>query len=574
VQFKFSNASKSSLFLFCIAAGLCLSKLSSAAPSQSQEQDYSDLVARAQAKTAAKEWVDAAKLWEKVVEMNPVRGSTWHQLANAHHQANDYRKAIPAYEKTLELGFWPAHMAHNVARCYAMLGQNEEALRWLEKALALRFNDLMLLQSDPELESLRHDARFQKLVGLVDASKMSREQGWRYDLDLFRREIERKGYSPYRKMSKEQFDAAVRKLQGSVAKLSDVQVIIEMMKLMRMVGDGHSAVWMTPERPEFRTALPVQFYLFVEGLFVIATDPKHSDLLGAQVLRFGNRTVNEVLVALDPLMERDNEMGPKVTAPSWLRHPVVLNGLGLIPDAQSVSLTLRNMDGGTRTVTLSTNSPDLNIKRILPKAWVSLPEKLEKPVPLYIKNRHLTYWFEHLPQAKTVYFQFNSVRNDPQEPLDALINRLFKFINESEVEKLIIDMRWNNGGNTVLAQPLIHRLISNEKINQRGKLFVIIGRRTFSAAQNTATFIERHTNAIFVGEPTGAGPNFIGEEDPVTLPYSKIPINVSDVFWQSSWPFDQRTWIGPEIYVPPTFEAYRANRDPALEAILAYRTKP
>jgi C-terminal processing protease CtpA/Prc len=195
-------------------------------------------------------------------------------------------------------------------------------------------------------------------------------------------------------------------------------------------------------------------------------------------------------------------------------------------------------------------------------------------VPLYIKNRHLTYWFEHLPQAKTVYFQFNSVRNDPQEPLDALINRLFKFINESEVEKLIIDMRWNNGGNTVLAQPLIHRLISNEKINQRGKLFVIIGRRTFSAAQNTATFIERHTNAIFVGEPTGAGPNFIGEEDPVTLPYSKIPINVSDVFWQSSWPFDQRTWIGPEIYVPPTFEAYRANRDPALEAILAYRTKP
>jgi hypothetical protein len=34
---------------------------------------------------------------------------------------------------------------------------------------------------------------------------------------------------------------------------------------------------------------------------------------------------------------------------------------------------------------------------------------------------------------------------------------------------------------------------------------------------------------------------------------------------------DYRTWIGPKIYAPPTFEAYRANRDPALEAILAYK---
>jgi hypothetical protein len=34
---------------------------------------------------------------------------------------------------------------------------------------------------------------------------------------------------------------------------------------------------------------------------------------------------------------------------------------------------------------------------------------------------------------------------------------------------------------------------------------------------------------------------------------------------------DYRTWIAPQIYTPPTFAAFRANRDPAMEAILSYK---
>ena len=90
-------------------------------------------------------------------------------------------------------------------------------------------------------------------------------------------------------------------------------------------------------------------------------------------------------------------------------------------------------------------------------------------------------------------------------------------------------------GNTYLVQPLLHRLIGSTKINRRGCLFVIIGRGTFSAAQNTATAIERETNAIFVGEPSGSRPNFIGETTPFMLPYSKALVNVADLYWQTSW---------------------------------------
>ena len=74
-----------------------------------------------------------------------------------------------------------------------------------------------------------------------------------------------------------------------------------------------------------------------------------------------------------------------------------------------------------------------------------------------------------------------------------------------------------------------------------------------------------------MGEPTGSSPNFVGEEEFFTLPYSKLQANVSELFWQISWPRDRRTWIAPLLYSPPRFAAYQTNRDPALEAILDYQ---
>src|SRR5205085_8862733 len=115
------------------------------------------------------------------------------------------------------------------------------------------------------------------------------------------------------------------------------------------------------------------------------------------------------------------------------------------------------------------------------------------------KNRAANYWFEYLPERKVVYCQYNQVANDPQESLEAFSARLFRFIADNPVDRLVIDMRWNNGGNNFLNKPLVNGLIACDKINHKGRLLVIVGRNTFSAAMCGATQIERFTNAIFVG---------------------------------------------------------------------------
>jgi len=178
------------------------------------------------------------------------------------------------------------------------------------------------------------------------------------------------------------------------------------------------------------------------------------------------------------------------------------------------------------------------------------------------------YWFEYLPESRAVYFQYNRVLTDPKEPFDKFVERLFAFIDQHDVDRLIIDLRWNNGGNTYLLPPVINALVRTPKIDREGGLFIIIGRRTFSAAGNAAAYIQRQTNAIFVGEPTGAKPNSLGDEVYFTLPYSKLAANAADVYWQGSWPQDFRKWIAPQIFVEPTFAAYRSNHDAAMDAIL------
>src|SRR5262245_25684514 len=335
------------------------------------------------------------------------------------------------------------------------------------------------------------------------------------------------------------------------------------MKLARMMGDAHTYLRPTHAQPPNFRAVPVQFYLFAEGMFIIGAAPKYADLVGAQVLRIGEHAVEQAMEALDPVISQDNRMWPKLAGPMMLCSTRTLFGLGLISEADRLTLTVRDTEGRTRNVTLN--------EELGPPQddWPSARRGARLPDPLYLKNK-ANYWFEYLPDTKIVFFQFNKAADD-REPLRQFCERLFKFINENEVERLVIDLRWNGGGSNFLNQPLLHGLIRNDKVNRRGKLFVIIGRNTVSAAMCAAAEIERHTNAIFVGEPTGSSPNFVGQDVGLTLPYSGMRGSVSDLYWQNSRAMDYRVWIAPELYAPPSFALYRANRDPAMEAILSYK---
>jgi hypothetical protein len=132
----------------------------------------------------------------------------------------------------------------------------------------------------------------------------------------------------------------------------------------------------------------------------------------------------------------------------------------------------------------------------------------------------------------------------------------------------------NGGGNGTLNRPLVLALIRADSLRARGHLFVLIGRRTFSAAQFLVSDLERWTDAIFVGEPTASRGNHYGDSYRIRLPNSGVTVRVSTLYWQFSDPRDLRPWTPPEVATELTFDDYRHNRDPALEAALAWAPEP
>ena len=87
---------------------------------------------------------------------------------------------------------------------------------------------------------------------------------------------------------------------------------------------------------------------------------------------------------------------------------------------------------------------------------------------------------------------------------------------------------------------------------------------------NLAVELESWTETLFVGEPTGSSPNFIGENKYFTLPYSGLRVSVSDRYHQRSGSTDRRIWIAPDLIAEMSSEAFRKNEDPAMEAIKTY----
>ncbi len=547
------------------------------------------IVAVAQERTGAGRWAEAAALWQQVVDLNPVNGSYWDYLAEARYELGDYQAALTAYEAVLRLGAWgkrladtvyPGEAGYRIARCQLGLGAHELAVAALSRALDLGFRDLDRPRADPLWEPLRAREDVRGMLGILDPDTLSRDEGWRADLAFLAREVRRR--TPSRDYDETEFGAAAARLAAAVPELSDAQLIVGLLKLLRPLGDGHAYIAPAEDDQDLNRVLPVKLYLFAEGLFVTAVaSAQHRRLLGAQVLAVGEHDATEALAALEPLLSRDNTQQVRWLGPEVLRWPPILHALGLLADPGSVPLTVRFPDGTSGTVTVGSQAggprtypsipPPPSPTRPRPPGWISLPDTVPSPLPLYLRNSDVLYWYEYLAARRLVYFQFNGVGDHPAEPLAAFCDRLFRFVDRHEVATLVIDLRWNGGGNTYLTQPLLHHLIRCDKVSQPGGLYVIIGRGTFSAAQNTATAIGRETSAIFVGEPSGSRPNFIGETIPFQLPYSKATANVGDLYWQTSWPMDHRPWIAPDIYTPPTFEAYRSNRDPAMEAVLACR---
>jgi hypothetical protein len=192
------------------------------------------------------------------------------------------------------------------------------------------------------------------------------------------------------------------------------------------------------------------------------------------------------------------------------------------------------------------------------------------PEPWWEQHPEQPLWWIFDPPTRTLYACMRAVAPSPGAATNRTEwDRFFALADSVKPARLVIDLRENTGGNGTLNRYPVQQLLRRPALDRPDRLFVIVGRRTFSAGQQFANLLEAWTQATFVGEPTGQRPSQYGDHRPLVLPASGMTVQISSIFHQAPNEFDTRSFVPPRLYTPLDSKSYRAGVDPALVAILS-----
>ena len=388
----------------------------------------------------------------------------------------------------------------------------------------------------------------------------TRDERWQQAVEYLGEQLPYLHIDPYFKIGKTDFQKSVRQLSAEIPNLNDEQIIVEMMRITASIGDGHTRSYPELDPVNFQR-IPLVTRWLDDGLIVVAASPEYEQSIGNKVVQIGKYPIEVVDNAVRPLIAADNHMQLLSNSPAYISMPAVLYGLGLIPQKDQVSFIFEAQDGSNFTL-------DLEPALWPPETIVTIYEKTDVQTPLYEQDKRSYYWYQHLPESNTVYVQYNVCAEQDGKPFQPFVDEVFNLVDQNPDTRLVLDVRFNGGGNGAVLFPFIDAIKARPSVNTKGKLFVITGRWTYSSALQNAIMLQKDTNAILVGEPTGGKPNHYGEIRSFTLPNVGLRVQYSTRYWLT-YPAKDPLTLEPDIPVGITFADMLAGRDPVLEAILA-----
>lgn len=529
--------------------------------------DYLATRERARKLLQNSDWVGAGRLLTALVSAYPFDGEQWHELGVARMQQSDYPAAAAAFEQAQHygLGADADDNAADAARALAFSGDDGGAIAWLRICINdLTYREPQSLLAEPEFNRLR--ARFQSQVmneHRLPASA-SREARLSADLDFFLDRYRRYRFRGLSRGERAAIISAASNLRRRFTRLSDSEVVVEFQRLAALGHGGHNTAPSLADGVGIARrrlmALPIALYAFPEGLYVVDSSSTGADsLIGAHVVAFGQVAADEMMRRVAALVDRD----PGSDAAVIWRGPQLLT---LLPVLQTLGADA-DPDKATLTVVQGNHRRSVRLAGVAAGSAENLPipRLPHRALPLALSRLDEDYWLTDIA-PHTTYAQFNAVENSKGESLRAFGLRLRRHLREADTHDLIVDARFNGGGDTFFYLELLRTMIAFD-VAPGHRIYYIEGRHTFSAAVNFSVDVRRLTRAVFVGEP-GSAPRAAGDPVFITLPNSGIEVKFSSNTWSLYSPDDNRAWIPPDLPVTLTARDYFKGYDPILDATL------
>ena len=414
------------------------------------------------------------------------------------------------------------------------------------------------------------------LVSAPACSSEVKPEKWQKDLRELELQLIERHVDPFHTVSREEFEAAVDDLEAQIPDLTQPEILVGFAQLVAKIGDGHTSFYPGNQKKKWFHFYPITLWSFSDGMYVIATSPEHADLFGKRLLAIDETPIDEAFRRIATTIGADNEMEYVYTVPAELKRPEILHVLGIAASADraefhfegGLSQTLRpiilkdyrNLDWRTANGLYDGQAP----------ASARLEFLFATPLVLEHLQQRKYYWFTWLAEERTLFLQYNVCWDQKDRPPFAeVVDELFRAMDERPVERLVIDLRQNSGGEPKIAEPLIEELARRTEFSEEGRLFVLVGRRTFSAALTNAAQLRSRASARIVGEAPRGKPNSPSEGRDIDLKRTKIFVTVSTQFVERDPALGDAEFLPVDVEATLSFDQYRRAQDPVLEAALA-----
>lgn len=412
----------------------------------------------------------------------------------------------------------------------------------------------------------------------------------RADIDFVRRQHlpRERAYTPETRAEAERLLADLDARTGA---MSPAEFFLGLSRVNAAADNAHSLTGYADLAVAPPTRLPLVLAWFEDaGFVVLRARAPHEDLAGATVLAIEGRPARAVL---DELSQYSG--GPPVRralmAPRLIHTGETMHAAGLADTPDTLTLRLRLRDGAeierdVAYVPAAETGPGV----WWPSRWWS-PEPVAgdatpwataispDALPLYLRDAEAFNRAIPLPELNAAYLELRT--NEAERDARAFVSRAEAVLRQTRAQHVIVDLRFNKGGDMRITADFFRAL--PQRIP--GRVFVIVGRYTFSAGMASAAILLNAAGdrATLVGEDVGDRLRFWSEGESLCTPNARFCLRHTDGLFdlaqgcngQPRCYSDNRRYnlvvvsLRPTLPAPLTWADYLAKRDPAMDAIAA-----
>ncbi|MBM3758326.1 MAG: hypothetical protein FJW38_30665 [Acidobacteria bacterium] len=381
------------------------------------------------------------------------------------------------------------------------------------------------------------------LAAIPLLAQTTRDDRWRADIDLLFSTVQSRHPNLYTQTPKPDWDRAISALRENVPAAADVEIAMEMARILALARDGHMSL-------NLRTSPLFTFYQlrlgwFEEGWVITAASGDFPGLAGTVIKKFDDTPIDQVIDKLRAYVSYEHEWWFRSQVATYLVCPEILRAIGVEKTRGWITINDEfQIPSGPGTV------------------WGG-PINAQPKFPLWARSSGIYYWFTYVPESRAIYVKYSVCAEMPVLPAAKFRQELEAAMAANPVEGFIVDVRNNTGGDS----GVLRRLLPD--VPASIKRIAITGRQTFSSGLFGAQDLSAAGYAL-LGEPTGGKPTHFGQVVGITLASAGLRAQYSTRSWIRGPQPDSESLM-PDVQVPWTWAAFAREEDPFLEAALLFQ---